>query len=300
MLKASVSSAMLLCLLLALGSTCLAAEPYVVVTDAPWAPFEMVDNDGDFFGFDIDLMRAVAVTAGFSIEIRNVAFDAIVEMIRTGGADIGSSGLTITEDRAKTVDFSVPYYQSNQAVVVAANAGLNLVTALTGGSIVGAQNATSGLWWAEDNLMAEGLDIDLRGYETYPAAILDLVNGRLDAVIQDEPASQASLAAYPDVLSIAGLIYTQEQFGFIVNKGDPAGLLPEIEEAFAILGLTVEITTWGTTILVESGSFVDALLAIYFGPDLDDIATAWGTSKDLLFSGDLSGYTQSMQSQLGL
>ncbi|MBN1857733.1 transporter substrate-binding domain-containing protein [Candidatus Bipolaricaulota bacterium] len=300
MLKVSIVSVVCLSLLLSIGSAVGSAEPYVVVTDAPWAPFEMVDNDGDFFGFDIDLIRAVAVTAGFSVEVKNVAFDAIVEMIRTGGADIGASGLTITEDRAKTVDFSVPYYQSNQAVVVASNSGLNLVTALTGGSVVGAQNATSGLWWAEDNLTAAGIDIDLRGYETYPAAILDLVSGRLDAVIQDEPASQASLAAYPDDLSIAGLIYTQEQFGFIVKKGDAAGLLPKIEETLASLGLTVEETTWETMLVVEPGSFVDALLAIYFGPDLDDIATAWDLSKGLLLTGDLSGYTQSMKSQLGL
>ncbi len=299
-MKGTILFACCLSLLVALGSMAGGSQPYVVVTDAPWAPFEMVDHEGEFFGFDIDLIRAVAVTAGFSVEVKNVAFDAIVEMIRTGGADIGASGLTITEDRASAVDFSVPYYQSNQAVVIAADAGLNLVTALGNGSVVGAQNATSGMWWLEDNVIAQGIDVDLRGYETYPAAILDLVNGRLDAVIQDEPASQASIAAYPDKLSIAGLIYTQETFGFITAKGDPSQLLPKIETALAALGLTVETAAGESSLTIESGSFVDSLLSIYFGPDLDAIADAWQASKDLLLDGDLSGYTQSMQDQLGL
>ena len=119
-------------------------------------------------------------------------------------------------------------------------------------------------------------------------------------MIQDEPASQASIAAYPDTLSIAGLIYTQETFGFITAKGDPSQLLPQIETALASLGLTVETTAGKPSLTIEPGSFVDSLLAIYFGPDLDAIADAWQTSKDLLLDGDLPGYTQSMQGQLGL
>lgn len=299
-MKSSLLLSCVVSLMMVFGSLVGGAEPYVVVTDAPWAPFEMVDSEGDLFGFDIDLIQGIAIVAGFSVDIKNVAFDAIVEMIRTGGADIGASGLTITEDRASAVDFSIPYYKSNQAVVVASDSGLNLVTALCDGSIIGAQNATSGLWWAEDNLIGQGIDIDLRGYETYPAAILDLVNGRLDAVIQDQPASQASIAAYPNTLSIAGLIYTQETFGFITAKGDPSQLLPKIETALATLGLTVEWTAGEATLSVEPDSFVDSLLAIYFGPDLDAIACAWQESKDLLLNGDLAGYTQSMKSELGL
>jgi ABC-type amino acid transport substrate-binding protein len=278
------------------------AETYIVASDIPWKPFEMITEDGEFFGFDLDLMRAVAVTAGFEIEIQNVAFDAIIEEVRTGRADIGASGFTITAEREETVDFSSPYFLSNQAVVIRKDSGLNIVTALAGQGAtkaIGAQNSTTGLWWGEDNLGAFGVDI--RGYETYPAAILDLVNGRLDAVIQDEPASAASISAYPDVLTIAGIINTYEYFGFLVADGDPDGLLPKINDALVTLGLTVVDAAGGLQeLVIEEGSFIDGLLQIYFEPDPADITTAWIECKDYILTGDLDGFIDCMKAALGL
>jgi polar amino acid transport system substrate-binding protein len=198
----------------------------------------------------------------------------------------------------------MPYYLSNQAVVIRADSGLNLVTALAGlgaNAAVGAQNATTGLWWAEDNLQGAGIDIEVKGYETYPAAILDLVNGRVDAVIQDEPASQASVTAYPDELTIAGVINTYEYFGFLVAEGDPEGLLPQINDALNALGLTVMDTPAGLQeLVVADGSFIDGLLEIYFGPDLDDITAAWETCKQRILDGDLTGFITCMRTELGL
>lgn len=278
------------------------ADPYIVASDIPWKPFEMITADGEFFGFDLDLMRAIAVTAGFEIEIQNVAFDAIIENVRTGKADIGASGFTITADREATVDFSDPYFLSNQAVVIRKDSGLNIVTALGGqGSTqaIGAQNSTTGLWWGEDNL--GGFGVEIRGYETYPAAILDLVNGRLDAVIQDEPASAASISAYPDQLTIAGIINTYEYFGFLVPEGDPEGLLPQINDALTALGLTaVDVPGGLQELIIEEGSFVDDLMKIYFEPDPADITAAWIECKDLILGGDLSGFVDCMKAELGL
>lgn len=289
---------------LLVGFGALGAEKYIVASDIPWAPFEMVNEAGEYFGFDLDLMRAIAHVAGFEIEIRNVAFDAIIETVRTGRADIGASGFTITEEREKKVDFSIPYYLSNQAVVIRKDSGLNIVTALAGlgpNHAIGAQNGTTGLWWAEDNLQGAGIDVEVKGYETYPAAILDLVNGRIDAVIQDEPASKASIAAYPDELAIAGIINTNEYFGFLVAEGDPHGLLPRINDALRELGLTVvELPGGIMELVIEKGSFIEGLREIYFGPDLDDITAAWTKCKDLIIGGDLDGFIQCMKAELGL
>jgi polar amino acid transport system substrate-binding protein len=278
------------------------AETYIVGSDIPWKPFEMITATGEFFGFDLDLMRAVAITAGFEIEIQNVAFDAIIEEVRAGRVDIGASGFTITDEREVTIDFSNPYFLSNQAVVIRKDSGLNIVTALAGegsNKAVGAQNSTTGLWWGEDNLAAFGVTVN--GYETYPAAILDLVNGRIDAVIQDEPASKASIAAYPDLLTVAGVINTYEYFGFLVANGDPDGLLPRINTALATLGLTVVDTAGGLQeLVVAEGSVIESLLEIYFEPDPADITAAWETSKGYILGGDLDGFITSMKSELGL
>jgi len=277
-------------------------ETYIVASDIPWKPFEMITDDGDFFGFDLDLMRAIAITAGFEIEIHNVAFDAIIEEVRAGRVDIGASGFTITAERDQTIDFSLPYFLSNQAVVIRKDSGLNIVTALAGegsNQAVGAQNSTTGLWWGEDNLGAFGVTVN--GYETYPAAILDLINGRIDAVIQDEPASKASIAAYPDVLTVAGLINTYEYFGFLVAEGDPDGLLPKIDAALETLGLTVVDAAGGLQeLVIAEGSFIESLLQIYFEPDPADITAAWIECKDLILSGDLDGFIDCMKAELGL
>lgn len=296
--------AVILAVGLLLGLGAVAQETYIVASDIPWAPFEMVNEAGEFLGFDLDLMRAIAHVAGFQIEIRNIAFDAIIENVRTGRADIGASGFTITAERERVVDFSIPYFLSNQAVLVRKDSGLNIVTALAGlgpNKAVGAQNGTTGFYWVEDNLQAAGVDIELKGYETYPAAILDLVNGRVDAVIQDEPASMASIAAYPDILTVAGIINTNEYFGFLVAEGDPHGLLPRINQALNELGLTVlELPGGIQELVIEEGSFIDGLMDIYFGPDLDAVTAAWGECKDLLLAGDLMGYIQCMKAELGL
>lgn len=260
----------------------IAKDKYIVASDIPWAPFEMVTADGQFFGFDLDVMRAVSIVAGFDIEIQNIAFDAIIQTVKSGKADIGASGFTITAEREKSIDFSQPYYLSNQAVVIRKDSGLNIVSALAGQGptkAIGAQNGTTGFDWADTN----GIGIQVKGYEYYPTAILDLVNGRVDAVVQDEPASQASLAAYPDDLTIAGIINTYEYFGFLVADGDPEGLLPRINAAMNALGLSVVTEAGGAKrLVVTPGSVWENLLKGYFGPTNDQIEAAWLASKDLL------------------
>ena len=183
------------------------------------------------------------------------------------------------------------------------DSGLNIVTALAGEGptkAVGAQNSTTGLWWGEDNVM-DTFGVEIRGYETYPAAILDLVNGRIDAVIQDEPASDASISAYPNDLTIAGIINTYEYFGMLVAEGDPEGLLPLINGALVTLGLTVVDVPGGLQeLVIEEGSFIEGLMQIYFEPDPADITAAWVKCKLLLELGDLTGFINCMKAELGL
>ncbi|MGB2983467.1 MAG: transporter substrate-binding domain-containing protein [Candidatus Bipolaricaulia bacterium] len=278
------------------------SETYVVLSDIPWKPFEMVTDDNEFFGFDLDLLRAIAITAGFEVEIQNFGFDGIIEAVKTNKGDIGMSGFTIRADRDESIDFSTAYYLANQAVVTRKDSGLNIVTALAGlgpNKAVGAQNSTTGLWWGEDELADFG--VETRGYETYPAAILDLVNKRLDAVIQDEPASVASIDAYPDVLTIAGIINTYEYYGIVVREGDPDGLLPRIDGALVTLGLTlVDVPGGLQELVVEEGSVYESLTQIYFEPDPADITAAWIKCKDLILGGDLAGFIDCMKAELGL
>lgn len=289
--------------LVATGGLVVAQDKYIVAADIPWAPFEMVTNKGEFFGFDLDAIRMIAIVAGFEVEILNTGFDVIIQNVITGKADLGVSGFTITAERAKTIDYSNPYYLSNQAVVIRKDSGLNIITAMAGlgpKKAIGAQNGSTGFYFLEDELQGAGLDIEVKGYEFYPTAILDLVNGRLDAVLQDEPASQSSIAAYPDLLMIAGIVNTYEYFGFLVAPGDPQGLLPRINDAVSELGLKVVEAPGGAQMLVVTpGSPWDDLLKAYFGPTNDELEAAWLACKDLLLvDKDVDAFAKAMADEV--
>lgn len=289
--------------LVATGGLAVAQDKYIVASDIPWAPFEMVTSDGEFFGFDLDAIRMIAIVAGFEVQILNTGFDVIIQNVITGKADLGVSGFTITAEREKTIDYTNPYYLSNQAVVVRKDSGLNIITAMAGlgpRKAIGAQNGTTGFDFLENKLQGAGLDIEVKGYEFYPTAMLDLVNGRLDAVIQDEPASQSSISAYPDLLMIAGIINTYEYFGFLVAPGDPQGLLPRINDAVSELGLKVVEAPGGAQMLVVTpGTPWDNLLKAYFGPTNDELEAAWLSCKDLLLvDKDVDAFAKAMADEV--
>ncbi|MCX7843839.1 MAG: basic amino acid ABC transporter substrate-binding protein [Candidatus Bipolaricaulota bacterium] len=243
-----------------LGLAGLGAEKFIVASDLAWPPFEWVSAKGQYLGFDLDVMRMIAVLEGYEIEILNLAFDSIIPAVLAGMVDIGASGFTITAERAQVVDFSSPYWASDQTVLVRADSGLNIITALLPGRKVGAQRGTTGALWVEENLLAKGVAVQLILYETYPEAIMDLLAGRIDAVIQDQAPSEQAVRQYPGKLLIVGIIKTYEEFGFLVAKGDPKKILPRIER--------------GMRKLKETGAW-DNLVAAYFGNPLDAIEAAW-------------------------
>jgi len=276
-------------------------RPYIVCSDIPWDPFEMVTAGGEYFGFDLDVMRAIAILEGYEIEIQNMAFDAIIPAIQAGKCDIGASGFTITAEREEVVDFSNPYWLSNQAVIVRQDSGFqSLDDVFCCGHKIGAQRGTTGAAWVEDNLIAKGVDVELVLYETYPLAVLDLVNKRIDAVVQDEPASKASIAAYPEVLMILDIIETNEYFGFNVASGDPLGLLPKINDGLYQLGLRHDLMRpaegqWKVTLRIVPNTAWDNLVYAYFSTGSQDIEACWLGCKDLLLVGkDIEGFAKCM------
>ncbi len=223
---------------------------YIVASDISWPPFEWKDEAGDYVGFDLDVMREIAKLQGYEIEIVDIAFDSIIPGVVAGKYDIAASGFTITAKREEVIDFSGPYYSSDQAVLIRKDSGLNIGTVFSEGHKLGAQTGTTGADWIKTNLVEKGVKVELKLYETYPLAVLDLINKNIDAVIQDEPASRASAAKEKKRIEIAGIILTGEEFGFLVKDGDPYGLLPKINE--------------GMLKLRASGEW-DKLIAKYFG-----------------------------------
>ncbi len=251
---------------------------FTVASDTTWPPFEWAGADGQLYGFDLDIMRLIGVLEGYSVDIVSYSWDIIFDDVGIGRVDIGASGATITSEREQKVDFSAPYWTSNQAVMVKADSGLNIATALRDGMKIGAQVGTTGALWVQEQLIDKGIKVELKEYPLYPLAVLDLLNGNVDAVVQDEPASRASVAADAR-LAITGVIETGEQFGFFVANGDPKGILPKINDGLQKLKAS---TAW------------DDLIAAYMGTDVAKVEVAWKAASSFLAANDAVGFAKAL------
>ena len=123
----------------------LAAEKYTVASDCTWPPMEMLNAQKQPEGYSTDYIRAVAKAAGFEVDVRNIAWDGIFGGVATGKYDIVASSTTITPERQKQFDFSDPYYEVVQAVVLPAGTSIKSLADLKGKK-VGGQIGTTGIF----------------------------------------------------------------------------------------------------------------------------------------------------------
>ena len=188
-----------------------------VATDATWPPFEYVSEQTKAIeGFDIDLFKAIAEKEGVEVEFINVAWDPLLAGIAQCQYDAAISSITITEERAKEMLFSDPYFEAGQLVTVRKdNTDITDKDAL-GGKVVGAQIGTTGSFEVEK---IEGAT--LKTYDDIGLAFQDLINGQIDAVIADSPLTLGYVGKNPDKLKTAGEVFTSEFYGIAVCKTKP-------------------------------------------------------------------------------
>lgn len=244
------------------------AEEYIVGTCADWPPFELVGENGNIVGFDADAMRTIAMIEGYEVKIRDMSFDALIPALKAGKIDIIAAGLTITDEREKIIDHTKPYWDANKSVLVRKDSDLNVVTALSMGQTVGTQRGTTMAEWLQDNLVDEGVDIKVKLYDTNDLVIMDLKSGRIDAFLVDSPAATSFNQQNPD-LKMVGIVITGQQLVFAVQKGDPEGLLPKLNDGLEELRVR---------------GIYDNLKEAYFGAtsDLDRITDCFAKYRSYL------------------
>ena len=210
-----------------LVAACAKKEPskIVIATDATFPPMEMVDTSKAIVGFDIDLMNAAAKAGGFTVEFKNTAWDGIFAGLDNGNYDAVMSSVTITDERKKTMDFSMPYINAGQILVVRAETtGVETLDDLKGKK-VGAQIGTTGAF--EIDKVKDKDKITEKTYDEAGLAFADLANARIDGVVIDTPvAAQYALqtAEYKGKLKIVGKPFTTEEYGIAVKKGNAQAL----------------------------------------------------------------------------
>lgn len=197
-------------------------------THLPYPPFQS-EIDGEVQGFDVSLIDLVAEDLGVQQEILDTPFENFKTgaFLNSGECDLAAAGMTITEERKKNVDFSDPYFEATQALLVDKDSGIGSL-ADAKGKKVGAQAQTTG----EDYAKSQGLDPV--SFESSDAVLNGLRTGQVDAVVIDYPVVQGWLKdkANADAFSVAEQINTGEQYGFTVKKGN-AKLLAAVNKALA-------------------------------------------------------------------
>ncbi|MDC7228341.1 MAG: basic amino acid ABC transporter substrate-binding protein [Spirochaetales bacterium] len=192
------------------------SKTYIIASDCTWPPMEFINSDKEMVGYDIDFINAVAKEAGIDIEIRNTAWDGIFASLANGESDAVISSVTITEERKKTMDFSLPYINAGQVLIVPSSSSAKTLADLTGKE-VGAQIGTTGAIEI-DNSAAE-----LKTYDELGFAIEDLANGRIEGVVADTPIAADYVLqndTYKGKLMIVGDSFTDEFYGIAVKKGN--------------------------------------------------------------------------------
>lgn len=218
----------------------------MVGTEIGYPPFESYEEDGKTpIGFDIDLMTAVAEKMGVEVEFVDTAWDGILAGLDTDRYDVVASAVTITEAREENYDFSTPYIQNYQSMVVLKDGDVTVTSPEEAtGLTIGYQNETTSDVYVTD-LVDNGLDVTTSEYDKILECYTDLEIGRIDAIMCDSTVASAYLNKEDSKFT---QVWQQqenpEEFGIVVKQGNT--LVEEINKYLQELeedGTLEELTT---------------------------------------------------------
>ncbi|HHX36162.1 MAG TPA: transporter substrate-binding domain-containing protein [Gammaproteobacteria bacterium] len=196
------------------------ADTLKAVTDPSFVPFEMMDPaTGEMIGFDMDILAEVAKRAGFEYDLKTMDFNGIIPALQTRNVDIALAGITITEARAKIVDFSDPYYDSGLRILVRANNDeVNAVEDLKGLK-VGTKIGSTSYDFLTEKL---GEDSAVTPYPGSSDMYMALMSGAIDAVFYDAPnVGYFSSTKGKGRTKTIGPLYEGQQYGIALVGGSP-------------------------------------------------------------------------------
>lgn len=216
----------------------------VMGTNAEFPPFEYIAG-GEVTGFDVDIAKKIADKLGLELKIENMQFSGLIAALQTKKIDFIAAGMTNTEERAKSVNFSQDYFEASQVIIVKKDSDAVKGKADLEGKKIGVQLGTTGEMEAK-----KIADATVESYDAGFAAVMDLANGKLDAVVIDQKPAEKFVSKNDKVMILEEEL-TKEAYAIAVNKEDDA-LLDTINQVIQELQ--------------ESGEY-DALYEKYFGEE---------------------------------
>lgn len=188
-------------------------DELVMVTEAGFAPYEYYEG-GEIVGVDIDIANEIAKELGKKLIIKDIAFDSIVNEVKSGKADFAAAGISYSEERAKEVDFSINYATSKQVVIVNENSDIKDPSEISNKKIAVQLGSI-----ADTYVTKEYQDATITRQKKYLAAIQDLKTNKVDCVVMDELPAKEILKENSG-LKILDKELTQDKYGMIVKKGN--------------------------------------------------------------------------------
>lgn len=210
------------------GAKLVQANKLTTCTHLPYPPFQSTQG-GKVVGFDVDMIDLVAKKLGVTQKIVDTSFETIKggAALNAGKCDVAAAGMTIKPERAKFLDFSVPYFNATQALMAKKDSGITSLADVTGKKLkIGSQGSTTG----EDYVRGKGLDP--QSFDNSAAELDGLRTGQVDVIVQDYPVVQGWLKDPANAkFGVVANLNTGEQYGFAVKKGGNAKLLQMINQA---------------------------------------------------------------------
>lgn len=221
--------------ILAGSSGAFAADTYQAGVEAAFPPWSYVEN-GEFKGIAIDAAREIAKEEGFTLEFKDLPWPSLIPALAANKIDVLVTGMFVTKERNKVIDYTIPWYESNDVVVVPKESVKTIASALCCEARVGTQAGSDWENWINANLL-EGptpTGVTLQTYEDPIAAVEDLKIGRIDSVIVSPDVADDLIAKGRDI-KVVGTISTQRPWAIAVGKGDPKMLLAKLNRGMVKL-----------------------------------------------------------------
>lgn len=193
----------------------------IVATEAEFKPFEYVTPTGEIVGFDVDLARAVAEDLGVSLVLRNVRFESIIAELATGKVDLIASGMTVTEERSRSVLFSEPYFFTKTCLLVSRKRREDVRSIADldrPDRVLAVKESTTGATTAALRCPKARIV----SHKTENAAALDVAEGRADAFLYDLTSVREHQRQHPEATFLLEEPVTFEPYALAVRPDEPA------------------------------------------------------------------------------
>jgi len=195
-------------------------KPLKIGMELAYPPFEMSDKDGKPSGVSVDLAYALGKYLNRKVIIENIAWDGLIPSLKTKKIDMIISSMTITQERKKTIDFSIPYAQSSLAILANKKSGINSIDDLNQkGKVVAVKKGSTGNIYARDHLKNATILV----FDKENACVLEVVQGKADGFIYDQLTIYKNWSKHQDSTKpiLASFQKDFEHWGIALRQGEP-------------------------------------------------------------------------------